>query len=385
MTTPQPPHGGALPPVPRLAPVPPAPAPPPELRYSGLAVGSLIAAVVFFPAGLVLGILALAGLDRRTERGKGLAVAAVAIASTAILTLAVVIPAVATREDHDAGRGGDASAHAQPGDIRAPGGEQEDGRQEDGQGREGTDLSVFDIAVGDCFDSGSGLGTFDEGAEELTVTRLPCEGPHEAEAFAAVQVEGHDAFPGDDELFALAYRECGARVQGYVLDSWALPLDVQLYYYYPGAATWRLGDREIICFFGQSGGGALTGTLRGDAAAMDADQLRYLEVTTPLEVAIWGEPLPEEGLDARREWAGRMADSVGQEAGELTAESWPREIEPLVAELAEARLTSLAHWNDAAGAGDEGAFVRHVEAGYDAMGIDSEIEIRGILGLPVGG
>ncbi|ONK14998.1 hypothetical protein STBA_58100 [Streptomyces sp. MP131-18] len=375
-----PPMPGPVPVAGALAPVPPAPAPPPELRYSGLAVGSLIAAVVFFPAGLVLGILALAGLDRRAERGKGLAVAAVAIASTAILTLAVVIPAVVTSEDHDAGRGGDASAHAQPGDVRAPGGE-----QEDGQGREGTDLSVFDIAVGDCFDSGAGLGTFDEGAEELTVTRLPCEGPHEAEAFAAVQVEGHGAFPGDDELFAVANRECGAHVQGYVLDSWALPLDVQLYYYYPGAATWQLGDREIVCFFGQSGGGALTGTLRGDAAAMDADQLRYLEVTTPLEVAIWGEPLPEEGLDARREWAGRMADSVGQEAGTLTAESWPREIEPLVAELAEARLTSLAHWNDAAGAGDESAFARHVEAGYDAMGIDSEIEIRGILGLPVGG
>ncbi len=368
--------------MPPPVPVPPAPAPPPELRYSGLAVGSLIAAVVFFPAGLVLGILALAGLDRRAERGKGLAVAAVAIASAAILTLAVVVPAVVTGEDHDAGRGGDSSAYARPGTDEEP---PADRAPEDGRERGGTDVSVFDIAVGDCFDSGSGLDTFDDGGEELMVTRLSCEGPHEAEAFAVVRVEGHDAFPGEDALLSVAARECGARVQEYTLDSWVLPLDTQLYFYLPVPGTWQLGDREILCFFGQSGGGALNGSFRGDADAMDADQLRYLEATGPLEVAIWSEPLEEDGLDVHREWAGQVADAIEREAGTLTAGSWPRDVEPLVAELAEARLTSLAHWNEAARAEGRAAFDAYVESGYDTMGIDSEIEIRGLLGLPTGG
>ncbi|WP_159001139.1 septum formation family protein [Streptomyces sp. SBT349] len=339
-------------------------------------------------------MLALTRPRTRPERGRALAVGAVMIAAAQVLVLAVVVPTVVMDGD-DRGRGsseaGSAPEQGEGEDPDAPGAPDgsrppEDPEAPGGPGdEEPTSISVYDIEVGDCFDSGVGLDEFGSGgAEEMSVTRLACDGPHEAEAYGSTQVEGYDSFPGDDEMYAVALSECNALVQGYVLDTWTLPLDVSLFYYHPGAESWGAGDREIICLFGEAGGGSLDGTLRGDTAELDAGQLLYLEVTTPLEVMIWEEPLPEEDIALRREWAGRMAESIEREAAALEAEAWPEEIAGLVTELVAARRTSLEDWNAAAGAAGSADFDQRIEAGYAGMGIDVEIEIREILGLSTG-
>ncbi|MDT0346546.1 septum formation family protein [Streptomyces litchfieldiae] len=372
---PPPPQYGFPPPG---APAPHGQPPWPARPFSSMAVGSFVAALFLFPLGLVLGILALARMDVRAERGKGLAVAAVTVAAAQIVALSVIVPA-SMWDDHSGGR--TTQAAPPPGELEE---EPTEEPTEEPGAEGGTSLSVFDIEVGDCFDSGTGLDSFDEGGEEMTVTGLPCDEPHEAEAFGIAQVEGYDGFPGEDEMFTVANQECDALVQGYVLDTWTLPLDVQLFYYYPSAETWDLGDREILCFFGQVGGSDLTTSLRGDASSMNEDQLRYLEVTTPLEMTIWGEPLEEEDLAARQEWAGRMADSVSGEAAALAADEWPAEIDGLIGELIAAREASLVHWTNAGEASDPDVLGDEVETGYEVMGIDIEIEIRRELELSTG-
>jgi hypothetical protein len=355
-----------------------------------MAVGSLVSSLLLFPLGLVLGLLTLARLDTRAERGKGLAVAAVSIAAAQIVALAVFVPATMWDRDESGRTGTAAQRAADSADTEDSGNAEEtentEETAEDPAPEAGEEISVFDIAVGDCFDSGSGLDAYggDDGGEVLTVTRVSCEEPHEAEAFGTVEVEGYDTYPGDDELVALADRECDALVQGYLLDTWELPLEAQIFYYYPSRGTWTMGDREVLCFFGEVSGGDLSGELRGDAGEMTAEQLRYLEITTPLELAIWAEP-PASGEPAdRREWAGRMAEAVSREADALAAEEWPAETGDLIGELAEARVASLTHWRAASEETDEDALGDHIDAGYGTMGIDLEFSIRAQLGLTSG-
>ena len=83
MDAPQPPGApGTWPPPPQQSWPQPAP---PARPYNRLAVGAF-ASVLLFPLALVLGIVALARLSRagNTERGRGLAIAALAVAGAEI-------------------------------------------------------------------------------------------------------------------------------------------------------------------------------------------------------------------------------------------------------------------------------------------------------------
>ncbi|MGK5532292.1 septum formation family protein [Streptomyces sp. URMC 129] len=369
------PHpAGPWPGAPAGGPQPPPPwgqggfgwgAPPRPPAFSGMAVTALVLSVLLFPAGLVLGILALTRLGVPPRRGKGLAVTAVVVASAQILALAVVVPVAAFRAGRD---GGADRAGGEPGGDR-PG---------------PTEIDVFDIRVGDCFDSGVGLGNFGEDVGEMTVTRLPCDGPHEAEAYATTRVEGYDAFPGDAELSETSGRACVDLMGDYVLDLWTLPYEVAPYSYYPGPDSWQQGDREVLCFLGHDGGPELTGSLRGDAGALDPEQRRYLEITMPLELGIWNEPPPGEPLPERRDWARDMAGIVAGEIEDLSAGEWSGQVAALVPDLVAARETSLRHWRDAADATGAAGFEAAVESGYALLGVDHEVAVRDALGLPTG-
>ncbi|RKN42283.1 hypothetical protein [Streptomyces hoynatensis] len=102
----------------------PQPAPP----VNGMAVAGLILSFFLFPAGLALGLLSLVRIDPRTERGRGLAIAAVAIASAWIVVLSVVFPiAVMHADDEDDGHSktaapGSSQVHERAMAAPAPGG-----------------------------------------------------------------------------------------------------------------------------------------------------------------------------------------------------------------------------------------------------------------------
>ncbi|MGP4113103.1 septum formation family protein [Streptomyces sp. 4N509B] len=401
---PPPPPGQAPAPQPHAYP-PPQPGapgappwgPPPRPPLNGLAVGALVTGLfAVFPAALSLGLVALSRLatpGRPPERGRGLAIAGIVLASAQILLLAVLIPiAVITAEDGDGSveatqhddptpSRDDDPAPADPDDASPspPAEERENG---DGAA-DGEEISVYDLRVGDCFDSGTGLSEFDEDgqAEEHTVTRLDCATPHEAEAFGLLEVTGYDAYPGDQEMTAVAFEECADRVQPFVLDTWTLGSSVTFYFYYPQRSSWAFGDREILCFFGRQDGSALEETLRRDPDELTDEQTAYVEITTPLEIALWKEPLPEAPLEEHRAWAGEVARVIEDESRALAEHGWSEEVGALVDDLVAARGESVPSWERAANASDQATYDTEYEDAFATLGVDIEIGIRENLGL----
>ncbi|MGP3971567.1 septum formation family protein [Streptomyces sp. 6N223] len=387
-----PPPGSPQPYAPPPAQQPWAPARPP---FSGMAVAAFVTSLfVLFPLALVLGLIALSRLtdgdaQQRRQRGKGLAIAAVALASVQIAVLAVVVPVAVFNAEDEGGSATAASQDDRPGEDAAGPSPTESDEPEGpdeptpapGDGAE--EIDVYSIGVGDCFDSGTGLDRFqeDEATEEFRVTRLACDGAHEAEAFGSTRVTGYEAFPGDEELTRVAAEECGGLVQPYVLDVWNLDSSVTYFFYYPQQSGWAYGDREILCFFGHQDGSPLTGSLRGDASGFSEEQTRYLEITARLEAVIWQEPAPGAALDEHRSWAGEMSRTITEEADALSRASWSAEVSGLVDDLVAARGESVPHWDRAADAAGQAEYDTHYGDGYATLGVETEISIREALGL----
>lgn len=386
MDAPQPPGApGTWPPPPQQSWPQPAP---PARPYNRLAVGAF-ASVLLFPLALVLGIVALARLSRagNTERGRGLAIAALAVAGAEIAALSVIVPVAVFAHETDGDRAReDVARRERPDDGEPP--STDPGQDTD---RAGEEISVYNLRVGDCFDSGQNLagngagnGNGDGTGAVQTVTRLPCDVPHEAEAYGTVEVTGHDSFPGSDELSDLAYRECGELLQPYVVDVWTLGTDIQTFSFFPQETSWRLGDREILCALARTEGSALTFSLRGDASALNDEQLAYLEITTPLEVVIWNEPQPDEPLRRQRQWAEEMTQTIAAEADALRAHEWSASVSGLVSDLVAARERSLEPWEAAAGARNLTEFNSHYAEGWETLGLAEEVAVRQVLGLATG-
>jgi hypothetical protein len=313
------------------------------------------------------------------ERGRPLAIAGIALAAVQIITLAILVPTVFLKDD----KGSEATPTPSPSESATDEENGDPGREvaPDGEG-----ITVFDIAVGDCFDT-SGLSDYqgEEGGSETDVTLYPCDVPHEAEAFGSFEVTGYDSFPGMDEMVEIANAECNRLVQPYILDTWTLGEDTGIFYYHPEEASWSMGDREILCFFGLASGRSMSESLRPDESALSADALGYLEITGALDTESWMEPAEDSGVPAFRSWGDAMASVIEDEIAALSAATWSdAELESLIGELVDARESSLPYWQDLADAGDEAAVWENYEQGYGTLGIDTEIEIRSLLGLATG-
>ncbi|WP_165989847.1 DUF4190 domain-containing protein [Streptomyces sp. YIM 98790] len=371
------------PPYPGQPGPPPWGMPPEPQKTNGLAVGSLVAAVLFMiPVALILGIIALVQLNSRPGRGKGLAVAGVVLASLELVVLSVAVPVALFASDE--GRPTASSPEERESGRQKDGGDSGGGENGPGDGRkpaEGETIQVFDLSVGDCFESGK-LEDFaeEEGGEQTTVTLVSCEDPHESEVFGSLEVEGYTEFPGDEVMAEIASTECAALMQPYVIDTWAQPLD--MYFFHPVKQGWRFGDREVLCFFAGTGGSELTGSVRADATGYDARQLRFLELTAPVEATWVAEPVAEDHT-LHQEWAGRLAEEMEQYAAALRAESWDPEVAGLVTALADVREESARQWRRAAAAGED-TYPQHYDEGAAAYGFEEEFAVREALQLATG-
>lgn len=118
------------------------------------------------------------------------------------------------------------------------------------QSVEGAD--VFALVVGDC------TGDIAEGGVLTELDAVPCTEPHEAEAYASIDMDEGD-YPGDETVQAQADEACLAEFETFV----GLPYDdSELFstYLTPTEESWAEGDREILCFVYEEGGGT-TGSL----------------------------------------------------------------------------------------------------------------------------
>ncbi|MGW2675802.1 DUF4190 domain-containing protein [Streptomyces sp. NPDC001436] len=219
--------------------------PPPPQKTNALAVVafvmSLLCAIPTVP--LILGFVALSQIRKNGEKGRGLAIAAVVIHG---LTLAFYAVAIVL------GLSGAFDEGPRP--------------QRDTQGQVTTPGSskVEDIRKGDCFNTDDDLSKTQQGdgtQARLSVRTVPCDQPHEGEAYAVFTLDG-SVFPGAEKVVEMSEQKCsGTALTGYVADAAKLPKNLEVFYYYPQASSWALGDRTVTCFLGTANGTS-TGSAR---------------------------------------------------------------------------------------------------------------------------
>ncbi|MFI5678641.1 DUF4190 domain-containing protein [Streptomyces cellulosae] len=316
---------------------------------NALAVASLVLGVLCcVPAvGLVLGVVALGQIRRKGERGRSMAVTGSVLSSIGLALWVVVLATGGLSKVWEGVKDG-----------------ARDNRS---------------LTRGECFDAPRGL----EGSL-YDLDEVPCAGGHDGEVFAVVTLPG-GRFPGDEEVTGTADDKCSALRSSYAMDSWAVPDDVDVYYIVPSAESWRLGDREITCAFGNTDGqaGLDGGSLRNDGTTLDADQVAYLKAVNLQEAALDSAPedSPEADLAAHTKWAARVSDALGKEAGLLRGRAWPADAKEPVAALVK-ELTALERpWAQAAGAGDVDTFYEHYDEAIRLDRPDRSVTARKALGL----
>jgi len=107
----------------------------------------------------------------------------------------------------------------------------------DGVVTAGGTVTAQDLRSGDC------LSSLPEG-QITTVQVVPCRLPHRAEVFASFPLGG-TRFPGEDEVDRFGAGGCLERLPAHVGPDRAPAFKV--FYVYPTAASWDLGDRDVHC------------------------------------------------------------------------------------------------------------------------------------------
>ncbi|WP_326664803.1 DUF4190 domain-containing protein [Streptomyces canus] len=322
---------------------------------NGLAVASLVLGVLCcFPAvGLVLGVIALVQIKKKGQSGKALAIAGSVLSS---LGLALWVTVLATGGLSDAWEGFKKGA---------------------------SEGATFSVVKGQCFDAPG------ESLEGLTydVDEVPCAGEHDGEVFGEFKMTGGGAFPGDGAVSDAADDKCYPLQDAYVMDTWALPDDVDVYYFGPTRQSWRLGDREVSCIFGNTDEKAtLTGSLRADETTLDTYQITLLKSLNAMDTVLWEEPedYPEDDLPGYRKWSRDVHDSLDQQIKALRAQSWPAAADKPVAALVKDMEDARAEWAKAVAAAqddDVDTFYLHYDKGYAYVDGPSTVTARKALGL----
>jgi len=125
--------------------------------------------------------------------------------------------------------------------------------------------SAADIAVGDCFmlpaDQGdqSGQGVVQE------VSHSPCQEPHDAEAFFVGDLEGgaDAAFPATSAVEEFVSTVCLPAFEAYTGSDFLVQQVLDAGYFSPTADSWRLADREVMCYLTPISGSTTTQSYKG--------------------------------------------------------------------------------------------------------------------------
>lgn len=321
---------------------------------NGLAIAALVLGILcFLPAvGLVLGIVALAQIRKRGERGRGMAVGGIVMSS---LGLALYVLAFAT-----GGAGGFW-----------------DGVKDGVSDSAGT---AFTLKKGDCFDAPGGS------LEGLAydVDKVPCAGTHDAEVFADFRMSG-GSYPGDGKVVDAADAKCYTLKDAYAMDAWAVPDNVDVYYFTPTRDSWAGGDRSITCMFGNTDEkSGLKGSLRKDGLTLNADQFAYLQAAVVLNKAMDTGPdkeYVEDDLPGYRQWATRVSVALDEQARLLRGHGWFPAAEKPVTALVDDIEASRKEWTKAAAAQDADTFYAHYEKGLKLIEPTKTVTARKVLGL----
>ncbi len=193
-----------VPPVTAPAPAPVSAPPPAERRTNGFAIASLITGLFgAAPIGITFGMIALAKIRKRPQRGRGLAIGGL-ITSGIWLLLYTTVAVIAIQAVRD-GR----TIIAPPGHV-----------------------FLEDLAPGDCVNGLAGEATD-------TLPLMVCEAPHEGEVYDAFDLPD-GPWPGDAAVDTHIQKRC---IDG--LSALARP-DLSYQWFAPAQDSWP-GYRRAIC------------------------------------------------------------------------------------------------------------------------------------------
>ncbi|MFD8073392.1 DUF4190 domain-containing protein [Streptomyces sp. NPDC059718] len=333
----------------------PVPSQPSRRSLSKLAVVALVfGLLVFVPVvGMVVGAIALTQIKDTRERGKGLAVTGLVLNALSTVVIAVVLAtsaftAFVTRVD-------------------------------EGVKERARNYGSTSLHKGDCIDT-PGDDLEDTIANVGTV---PCSQVHTAEVVGVFTFDLQGGYPGEDYIVEKAESRCWKLTTAYAMDTWAVPGDVDMYYFSPSSQSWDGGDREVTCLFGKDGG-PLKGSLRQDATMLDEHQVAYLKAANTINDAKSEAPEEEnveDNLEAYKQWADDVTLALDEEARILGGHKWPAAAEPHVTALKAEIDAARAHWVKAAKAKDADTYYEHYEAAEKLSGYDEAVKARKALGL----
>ena len=115
-----------------------------------------------------------------------------------------------------------------------------------GDDEDANTTAVYDIEPGQCF-----LGPEEVKAQIEDLKTVPCDEPHDREAYAVVgyppaEGETDDEFPGNEELTRFAQGACASEFQTYVGVDYA-DSDYFFTYLLPSPRSWEDDDRDVLC------------------------------------------------------------------------------------------------------------------------------------------
>ena len=130
-----------------------------------------------------------------------------------------------------------------------------------GDGDDTSSASVFSAKVGQCFTAPAEVK-----AQISDLDKVPCDKPHDHEAFALVSYTAsgkEDTYPGADVLDQFAQGACAQRFGTYVGVDY---LDSSYYFTYltPSPRSWQDSDRTTLCLVTDAGK-SLVGSVKGSA------------------------------------------------------------------------------------------------------------------------
>jgi Domain of unknown function (DUF4190)/Septum formation len=182
---------------------------------SGWAIASFVLGLLSLVVlGVIFAFIALRKIKRLGLRGRGLAIAGLAMSGSWVLVLVVVI--VATNA-------GKATRSATTGVITHRG-----------------HMNAFSLRVGDCFDNPTGAHTVN------TVTAIPCDQPHNAQIYAKFRLTASGlSYPGTAVVAQRARSGCNARIGS--VDKAITTNVMTVRILLPEETSWTAGRRTVSC------------------------------------------------------------------------------------------------------------------------------------------
>lgn len=155
----------------------------------------------------MLAVIALRQVKRSGDRGRGMAIAGIAVSATwVVVATAGVLLLLDNLVERDA----------------------------TGRITHGGLIDELDLRPGDCVN--------DPDEEALLLSAVPCDRPHDSEVFARVRLTG-DGYPGAANIRRRASAACAHRIEA---DHLRLIDDVS--WFSPDRFDWLIDDHDVICF-----------------------------------------------------------------------------------------------------------------------------------------